>query len=173
MVIRRSTAIIIYRMVKSSQVLRISPSAIPAAGGCSVSVATIRNIAIPTDIAPNIAMVVDWDIGRLIMKFVEAIKWRMIPVRIPTMYPPRSGLVFDEYALGRVNAINAVAPSDAIIAVSVRTSRKRRMMNIAMVASPHWRRYRKIFCLNFLSKILTVGSPGYFFLMGYLICFDV
>ena len=39
--------------------LRIRPRAIPAAGGCSVSVATIVNIAIPTAKAPNAAITVD------------------------------------------------------------------------------------------------------------------
>ena len=39
-----------------------------------------------------------------------------------------------------VKTINAVAPRDAMIAVSVRISRKRSMMSMAMVAIPHWRR---------------------------------
>jgi hypothetical protein len=40
-------------IVKRLHSLTMSPNAKPAAGGCSVSVITITNIANPTDIAPN------------------------------------------------------------------------------------------------------------------------
>lgn len=67
-----------------SQTLSISPRAIPAAGGCSVSVATMIKMAIPTDMAPNPAMVKVWDIGRELMIDEVAMRWRAIPTIIPT-----------------------------------------------------------------------------------------
>ena len=80
-----TTAVSMYRMVAGSQVLSIKPSAIPAAGGCSVSVATMTSIAIPTDIAPNIAMVIEGEIGRVWTKVLVANRCNMIPTMIPTM----------------------------------------------------------------------------------------
>ena len=44
------------RIVFGSQLFRTSPNATPAAGGCSMSVSTIRKIASPTAAAPNAAL---------------------------------------------------------------------------------------------------------------------
>ena len=54
-----------------------------------------------------------------------------------------------------VNAMNAVAPSEAMMAVSVRISRNRSIIKMAMVARLHWRMYLRMFCLNFLSSSRT------------------
>jgi len=54
-----------------------------------------------------------------------------------------------------VKTINAVAPREAIIAVSVRTSRKSKIINIATVASEHCKIYLIIFLRNFISNIRT------------------
>jgi len=72
-------------MVVISQVFRIRPSAIPAAGGCSVSVATITKIAIPTDIAPNIAIinVLDKCNEAIVCEYASVLS--MIPTIIPTI----------------------------------------------------------------------------------------
>ena len=121
----------------SSHGLSIRPRAIPAAGGCSVSVAAIMKMAIPTDIAPNIAIVNVIDKCNDANIDEKATILSKIPTMIPIIYPPRSGLVFDVYALGMVKTINAEAPRDAIIAVSLITSRNSNITKIATVASVH------------------------------------
>jgi len=53
------------------------------------------------------------------------------------VYPPINRRGDDAYVLGMAKTMNAVAPSDAIRAVSVTTFRKRSAMASIAVASKH------------------------------------
>ena len=63
----------------------IRPRAIPAAGACSVFVIAMINIAIPTVIAPKITSDELRPVIDIWMLFHVEIKWKIIPIEIPTV----------------------------------------------------------------------------------------
>ena len=86
-----------------------TPNAVPLAGGCSKSTATIRKIDKPT-IAEYIKMA---DIAHL---------WRInapsVPQRYPTTWPPITLLGLAVPDVGMVKTMKAVEPMDAMITAS-------------------------------------------------------
>lgn len=73
-------------MVIGSHVLSTNPSANAAAGGCSVSVITMKKMASPVAIAPNTMREVST--GTDCMEINSGISDMKPPTAVPMIYPP-------------------------------------------------------------------------------------
>jgi len=121
-----STAII----TSGEKPVRAIPSAVPLAGGCSKSKATIRQIEIPTAVESTKAVVnVD----------VWGIRAQTEPESIPTIWPPITLLGMAVIFLGMVKTMNAVAPMEAITTAFCSESTKS-IKKITSVARKLWYR---------------------------------
>lgn len=83
-----------------------TPRAVPAAGGCSVSITTIVNIADPTASEYTRIEHIKVDCGN---------KENRNPKKRPTSCPPITFLACAVMLSGIANTMKAVAPMDAII----------------------------------------------------------
>lgn len=119
--------------------LMTKPSAMPAAGACSVLVMVIIKIDTPTAIAAN--TIGDWFGINMFNNEVSCKNdpryEQMIPMIIPILYPPINLLGVEAYVLGMAKTINDVAPSDAIRAVSVKAFKNNNAERSMPVARRH------------------------------------
>jgi hypothetical protein len=100
------------------------PKAVPAAGGCSVSITTIIKTETPTAS----------EYMTIVLKNEECeIKDNSDPEISPTRWPPITFLSLAVIFLGITNTINVVAPIDAIIAAFCKLN-NRSTINIVRVA---------------------------------------
>jgi len=104
------------------------PKAVPAAGGCSVSIITIMKIVSPTANAYTIAAYKCEGCG---------IKEHKEPQKSPTRCPPITLLGLAVMLLGIANTIKVVAPIDAII-TACRKLKDKSTINITRVAKRLW-----------------------------------
>jgi hypothetical protein len=88
-----------------------TPRAVPAAGGCSVSITTIVNIVAPTASEYTRIEYIKVDCGN---------KENRNPKKRPTSCPPITFLACAVMLSGMANTIKAVAPIDAIITACCR-----------------------------------------------------
>ena len=73
----------------------------------------------------------------------------MNPTIKPTIYPPIKRLGSEEYWVGIVKTINALAPRAVINAASFSTSKKTKTARIVKVARKHWKMYFNLFFFKF------------------------
>ena len=105
-----------------------TPRAVPEAGGCSVSVTTMRKIESPTANAYTTVA------GR---KVEWGIRLQREPAASPTRCPPTTFLGLAVMLLGMANTINTVEPREAMITACCKL-RKINTTNTASVANKLW-----------------------------------
>ena len=104
------------------------PNAVPPAGGCSTSSATIKQIAMPTASEnTRIEGNIDWC----------GIKAHSEPEIRPTIWPPITLLGLAVMFLGMVNTIKAVAPIDAMT-TACSMDRSKSTINTTAAARKLW-----------------------------------
>jgi len=106
------------------------PSAVPAAGGCSISTTTINNIESPT--ARAYTEIED-------SQCTWGMRAQTEPKNRPIAWPPMTFLDFAVIEPGIVKTIKAVAPIDSVTTAFSRL-KKRRIMKIVRVARKLWNR---------------------------------
>ena len=112
------------------------PRANPAAGGCSVFVMSIENIANPTAKAPPQERAENESISRYSVN-KKHIPVPNTPARIPIKYPPRTKRDLANFLWGIVMQIKLVAPRDAIKDDCFCTSRADSKQPTAATAKQH------------------------------------
>ena len=105
-----------------------TPRDVPEAGGCSVSVTTMRKMESPTANAYTTVA------GR---KAEWGIQLQRDPAASPTRWPPTTFLGLAVMLLGMANTINTVEPREAMITACCKL-KNRNTMNTARVAKRLW-----------------------------------
>ena len=130
----RDDAAIIASIGATTFIVFATPRAVPAAGGCSVSVTTIMKIARPTARA-----YVNEYIKTGFRNDGWGIEEHKNPQTRPTRWPPMMFLGPAVMLFGIANTIKVVAPIDAIIAASSRMFKDKSTINIIKVAKRLWK----------------------------------